>query len=130
MPKYCDACQPQQVVASKKMLVLSSDPSVTVWVCDAHAQVYGLDETNIIGDEEMIEELWAIEASHRDGVADEDEEDPRESNFDFVTDEHSHYCSNCDQYYDCDDDECVEPLQRDCSSCIAHENINYSQGSN
>ena len=129
MSDYCDVCQPQQVVARKKMLVLSSHPSVTVWVCGAHAQTFGLYETNIIGDEETIEELWAIEESRRASVADL-EKDPREANFDFATDEHAHYCWNCDMHYDCGDSECTEVLYSACDTCIAQDNIDYSQRSN
>lgn len=66
MSSYCDVCQPQQIVASKKMLDLASDPSTTVWVCETHAFSYGLNEDYLIGDEETIERLWEEEEARRD----------------------------------------------------------------
>ena len=76
----CEMCLPQYVAATKKMLILSSDPSVTVWVCDSCAAVHGANEMNIVGGEATIERLWEEEEIRRHLIADM-EEDEREANF-------------------------------------------------
>ncbi len=76
----CDVCLPQYAAATKKMLILSSDPSVTVWVCGNCAALHGTDATNVVGDANTIERLWEEEEIRRHLIADM-EEDEREANF-------------------------------------------------
>ena len=77
---YCDACVPMLAIASKKMLILSSDPCLTIQVCDACAERCAQCEYMIIGDEETVERLWEAEEARRDALF-QLEEDEREANF-------------------------------------------------
>ena len=125
---HCDACQPTEVWATKKMLVLSSDPSVTVWVCNECATKFAQSDNcadYVIDTEETIERLW------------QEEEDRRDTEFysnypdhEFVPDVHLHKCPCCNEYFDCDGEECTAPSEYECDTCIEHETICYSNVSN
>ena len=75
----CEMCLPQYAAATKKMLILSSEPSITVWVCGSCATIHGADKTNIVGDPDTIERLWEEEEIRRDKIAGM-EEDEQEAN--------------------------------------------------
>ena len=74
MPNYCDVCRPELVVAHAKMLVRSSDPSVTLWVCEACATSCAHDDSNVIGTEAVVDELWEREEAARDELWEREEE--------------------------------------------------------
>ena len=84
MLNLCDICTPEQVVAYKKMLILSSDPCTTIWVCDECVEEYDYNEDCIIGDEETIEELWQEEETGR---------------FEYASTDSQHHCPRCDEDY-------------------------------
>ena len=66
MSNHCVPCQPQQVMASKKMLCLGDDPSTTVWVCDSCALRYAEVDNYVIGNESTIEAAGEEEEAMRD----------------------------------------------------------------
>ena len=70
MENYCVPCLPQYVIASRKMLALTDDPSTTVWICDAHALEYSLLENYLIGKEDTIETMWEEEEARRNSDLD------------------------------------------------------------
>ncbi len=66
MTNHCDICAPSMTIASRKLLCLKDDPSTTIWVCDLHARIYCTQEGYIIGDADVIEELWEREEFSRE----------------------------------------------------------------
>lgn len=54
----CDVCAPEIASALAKMLVFSSDPTVTLWVCPAHVLECVQHKDMVVGHEDTIEELW------------------------------------------------------------------------
>ena len=129
MYHFCDACPAVQIVASRKMLVLFSEPSITIWICELCAKIYENKEGIFIADEDTIERMWVEEEVYRDRML-EMEENLRESGFVAADDPHLHWCPCCRKEYDCADLECYSIAQVECDSCIMHENICYSRSSN
>ncbi len=82
MVNLCDYCdRDSRQIAYKKVLILSSDPSVTIWVCNEHLEKFTGSDEFVIGDEDHIEQLWQEEEADREAYF-VMWDDPRESNVD------------------------------------------------
>lgn len=59
----CNVCN--QAEAFLKALILTSDPTVTLWVCDECTPVIARGEGTLVGEEKTIEDYWANEEANR-----------------------------------------------------------------
>ena len=112
----CDSCVPPLAVASKKVLILSSDPCLTISVCDTCAAGFVGDENCIVGDPETIDAMY-------------DEEEFLQVAL-LRVDARVHYCRCCCEWYECNGDDCTAPRVTECDTCIKHEDICYSNNAN